>query len=75
MPRIFSVRCSAQNELKQSAQAIFASIPHISQRCDGHIQRSKLYETKNEKKFFEKFYLRVGERCRNDCPLTLIHFG
>ncbi len=41
MPRIFSVRCSAQNELKQSAQAIFASIPHISQRCDGHIQRSK----------------------------------
>jgi len=19
--------------------------------------------------------LRVGERCRNDCPLTLIHFG
>jgi hypothetical protein len=41
MPRIFSVRCSAQNELKQSAQAILASMPHISQRWDGQIQRSK----------------------------------
>jgi hypothetical protein len=41
MPRIFFVRCSSQNELKQSAQAILASMPHTSQRCDGHIQRSK----------------------------------
>jgi len=74
MPRICSVRCSAQYELKQSAQAIFASIPHISQRCDGHIQRSK--EERRKRKIFGKnFYLRVGERCRNDCPLTLIHFG
>jgi hypothetical protein len=50
-------------------------MPHTSQRCDGHIQRSKKAHKKPIKEKEKFFLLRVGERCRMDCPLTLIHFG
>lgn len=75
MPRILSVWCSAQYECKQSAQAIVASIPQTSQRCEGQIHRSNWKNKSRSIYLIFRMYLRVGERFRNDCPFTLIHFG